>query len=397
MSTPHLTILPGNPDFLDLPWSRPLAGWEVPNLVELPTGVHRHVVRFVAYGDRVYAIKELPVRYARNEFTSLRTLEEREAPVVEAVGLVERGWIDPRDEGSAAVITRYLDYAFSYRELISGGDFGSRRSQLLDGFAGLLVELHLHGCFWGDCSLSNVLYRYDAAALDITMVDGETVEIHDVLSAGQRRADLEIMIINVAGGMADIAAEAGRDIDEADMDLGAEVAHRYERLWEELNRDWLIGPDESYRITERVARLNELGFEAAEVELEPLEDGRRLRLKVEVGGRSYHRHRLSQLTSIQATENQARHILSDLRYHETKQAPSAVNKAVAAIKWRVGVFEPMLADIETRLDGSGDPVQLYCDFLHHRYTLSQDRGRDVPNDEAFTDWVAAGMPGQPPP
>ncbi len=395
MPTPHLTILPNNPDFLDLPWSEPLADWKLPNLVELPTGVHRHVVRFAAYGERIYAIKELPLRHARNEFTSLRILQERRAPVVEAVGLVERAWLDPREEGSAAVITRYLDYAFPYRELITGGDFGPRRAQLLDGFAGLLVELHLRGCFWGDCSLSNVLYRYDAAALDITMVDGETVELHDVLSAGQRYSDLEIMVVNVAGGMADIAAESGGSIDEADMTLGAEVIHRYERLWEELNSDWLIGPDERYRITERTARLNDLGFEVAGVELEPVENGRRLRLKVEVGGRSYHRHRLSQLTSIEATENQARQILADLRYHEAKSGPSSVNKAVEAIRWRIGVFEPLLAEIEKLPGGTGDTVQLYCDFLHHRYTLSHDRGRDVPNDEAFAHWVAAGMPGHP--
>jgi hypothetical protein len=393
MATPRLTILPDNPDFLDLPWSEPLAGWTAPNLVELPTGVHRHEVRFVAYGEGVYAIKELPLRYARNEFTSLRVLEERGAPVVEAVGLVERGWVDPREEWSAAVITRYLDYAFPYRELITGGDFGPRRAQLLDGFAGLLVQLHLLGCFWGDCSLSNVLYRYDAAALDITMVDGETVELHEVLSTGQRRSDLEIMVLNVAGGMADIAAEASGDIDEADMTLGAEVVERYERLWGELNSDWLIGPNEGYRIAERTARLNDLGFEVAGVELEPVENGRRLRLRVEVAGRTYHRHRLSQLTSIEATENQARQILSDLRYHEAKSAESSVNKAVTAIKWRVGVFEPMLAAIERLPGRTSDTVQLYCDFLNHRYTLSYNRGRDVPNDEAFADWVATGMPG----
>lgn len=395
MATPRVTILPDNPDFLDLPWSESLIGWNVPNLVELPTGVHRHVVRFVAYGDRVYAIKELPLRYARNEFTSLRVLEKREAPVVEAVGLVERGWVDPREEWSAAVITRYLDYAFSYRELITGGGFGPRRAQLLDGFAGLLVQLHLLGCFWGDCSLSNVLYRYDAAALDITMVDGETVELHEALSAGQRHSDLEIMVLNVAGGMADIAAEASGSIDDADMTLGAEVVERYERLWDELNQDWLIGPDEGYRITERTARLNDLGFEVSGVDLEPVENGRRLRLKVEVGGRTYHRHRLSQLTSIEATENQARQILSDLRYHEAKSAQSSVNKAVAAIRWRIGVFEPMLAAIEALPGRTDDTVQSYCDFLNHRYMLSYDKGRDIPNDEAFAHWVAAGIPGHP--
>jgi len=394
MSTPRLTVLPGNPDFLDLPWGDKLASWEIPRLVELPTGVHRHVVRFVAYDDRIYAIKELPVRVARNEFSSLRELEARQAPVVEVAGLIERDWVDPSEEWAAAVITRYLDYAFSYRELIIGGGFGHRRRQLLDGFAGLLVQLHLRGCFWGDCSLSNVLYRWDAAALDITMVDGETVELHETLSAGQRRSDLDIMMINVAGGMADIVAQQGGDIDDADIFLGQEVIDRYQGLWEELNKPWLIGPDEHYRITERISRINDLGFEAGDVELEPVEDGNRLRLKVEVGGRTYHRHRLSRLTGIDATENQARQILADLFYHESKEPHSPVNKAVAAIKWRVGVFEPMLARISALLDGEGDSVQKYCDFLHHRYLMSQNQGRDVPTEEAFSSWIDDGMPGQ---
>jgi len=389
-----MTVLPGNPDFLDLPWDQPLATWDIGNIVELPTGTHRHVVRFVAYEDRIYAIKELPLRYARHEFASLRELEARDAPVVEVVGQIERSWVDPTEEWSGAVITRYLDFAFSYRELIVGGGFGHRRRQLLDGFAALLVELHLRGCFWGDCSLSNVLYRYDAAALDVTMVDGETVELHEQLSYGQRHNDLEIMVVNVAGGMADIAAQQGRDIDDADIFLGREVVDRYEALWTELNTPWLIGPDERYRITERIRRLNELGFEAGNVELEPVENGARLRLNVEVGGRTYHRHRLSQMTRIEATENQARQILSDLTYHEARQTDSVVNKAVAAIKWRVGVFEPMLDRIAEILGGQGDAVQKYCDFLHHRYTLSADQKRDVPSEEAFEDWIAQGMPGQ---
>ncbi|MDH3539422.1 MAG: DUF4032 domain-containing protein [Acidimicrobiia bacterium] len=396
MATPHLTILPGNPDFLDLPWNEPLSTWDSPRVVELPTGVHRHVVRFVAYGERVYAVKELPARIARHEFESLRELESRKAPVVAAAGLVERAWVDPSEEWSGAVITRYLDFAFSYRELISAGGFGQRRNQLLDGLAGLLVELHLLGCFWGDCSLSNVLYRYDAAMLDITMVDGETVELHDSLSAGQRRSDLDIMVVNVAGGMADIAAEQGAEIDDADLFLGEDIAGRYAGLWDELNREFLIGPDEGYLITERVVRLNALGFEVGEVELEPVEDGRRLRLKVEVGGRGYHRHRLSHLTRIGATENQARQILADLRYHEAKHIGSAANKAVAAIQWRVGTFEPLLKAIGDLLGRDGDPVQKYCDFLHHRYIMSFDQGRDVPNEEAFADWVSSGMQGPPP-
>lgn len=392
MAQPHLTILPGNPDFLDLPWGDPLATWSNERIVELPRGTHRHVVRFVDYDYAIYAIKELPIAFARNEFAALRELQDREASVVEVAGIVERRWVDPTEEWSGVVITRFLDFAFSYRELISGRGFGQRRDQLLDGFAGLLVELHLLGCYWGDCSLSNVLYRYDAAALDITMVDAETSELHESLSNGQRRADIEIMILNVAGGMADIAAERGAEIDDADIFLGEEIARRYDGLWDELTREVIIGADEGYRISEQVARVNELGFQVGEVDLVPVEGGNRLRLKVEVGGRFYHRDRLAQLAGIRATKGQARQILSDLQYF-TAQARSPAAKSAAAMRWRVDVFEPLLNRIEQDLGDEGDPVQKYCDFLHHRYLWASELGQDVDNEAAYEHWLAEGMPG----
>lgn len=45
------------------------------------------------------------------------------------------------------------------------------RDHLLDAISGLLVQLHLAGTFWGDCSLSNTLFRRDAGALQAYLVD----------------------------------------------------------------------------------------------------------------------------------------------------------------------------------------------------------------------------------
>jgi hypothetical protein len=393
MATPYLTIRPGHPDFLDLPWDQPLLDWEHPRLVELPTGIHRHPVRFVAYRDDIYAIKELPRSLARHELQMLRTLLERGAPTVYPVGVVERSWLDPHTEGAGVVITKYLQFSFPYRELVSGGGFGERRTQMLDTFAVLLVDLHLAGCFWGDCSLSNVLLRYDAAALQAWLVDAETVRLYDELTEGQRREDLDIMILNVAGGMADIAASQELDLDDADLGLGEDIAERYHGLWSEVTRDEVIGPDERFRISDRLQRLNELGFEVENVELAPVEDGHRLRLNVKVGGRHFHSQRLWELTRIEATENQARQILSDLYYYEAELGPlTEAGRAVAAIQWRTEKFEPRLTRMR-ELRPPIDPVQSYCDFLHHRYAMSLAAGYDVGSEVAFDDWVAAGFPG----
>ncbi|MFQ5947315.1 MAG: DUF4032 domain-containing protein [Acidimicrobiia bacterium] len=396
MTTPHLIIRSGHPDFLDLPWQESLVGWEHPRLTDLPKGISRHEVRFVIYDQGIYVIKELPLRAARNEYEMLRKLEDLEGPAVRPVGLVQRRWVDPHAEAAAAVITRYLDYSFSYRELISGGGFGPRRHQMLDAFAGLLAELHLLGCFWGDCSLSNVLYRFDAEAIEVTMVDAETTEIHDELTQGQRLSDIDIMIANLAGGMADIAASQDVELDAADLALGEDIAGRYDTLWKEVTGDAVLGPDERYLITERINRLNELGFEVENLELIPQQDGERLRLSLRVVGRNFHAHRLHELTGVDASEHQARQILSDLMYYVALQgADSRTGKSVAAIQWRVAVFEPLLSRISALPLRTADPLQAYCDFLHHRYVLSAAAGHDVGNEAAFEDWLAAGLPGYP--
>jgi hypothetical protein len=396
VSTPRLTIRSGNPDFLDLPWDRSLTAWEHPRLADLPKGISRHEVRFVVYGDRIYAVKELPVRAARHEYAILRRLEELDAPAVRPVGVAERVWVDPSEEWSAAVITRYLDYSFSYSELLSGPGFGPRRNQMLDGFAWLLVQLHVLGCYWGDCSLSNVLYRFDAEGLEVTMVDAETAQVHEQLSDGQRGEDLELMIVNVAGGMADIAAAAGSSIDHADLALGEDIARRYEALWEEATTEVVIGPGEGFRIAERIERLNELGLRVDDLELVPDEGGAVLRMSLAIAGRTFHRRRLWELTGVEASENQARQILADLRHYEAHRgAFSPSGKPVAAIRWRVGVFEPMLQRLLELPRRTADPVQAYCDLLNHRYQMSSNAGHDVDHDTAFLDWVERGQPGYP--
>ena len=392
-----LSIAPGHPDFLDLPWERPLDEWDSPRLIELPKGVSRHPVRFLSYDQGIYAVKELAAEPARRDYDVLRVLENKEPHLaVPPVGLVEGRHPDPTMEQSAALITRYVEFSFSYRELLQGAGFGERRNQMLDAFAGLLVELHVAGCFWGDCSLSNVLYRLDAQAVDTIMVDAETAYLHAQLSDGQREEDLAIMIHNVAGDMADIAAGGGLPMDRADLWLGEDIAKRYRALWTELSRVESIGPDEGHLITERIRRLNDLGFSIKEIDLVPAPagpGGPRLRGTGKPGGRHHHSQRLRELTGIETSEWQARQLLSDLYYYQAKAGRPG--KAVAAIQWRVLVLEPMLARIGA-IPGIIDAIQGYCDLLHHRYLKSVEAGLDLGTEKALEDWLSLGCPAYRP-
>ena len=71
---------PTDPDLLDLPWDVPLEDWPADQLVALPRGISRHVVRFVRLGDLVFAVKEIAEPIALREYGLLRELERREMP-----------------------------------------------------------------------------------------------------------------------------------------------------------------------------------------------------------------------------------------------------------------------------------------------------------------------------
>ncbi len=363
--------------------------------MELPRGISRHEVRFLALHGATFALKELPGRLATREYHALRRLEELGGSAVRPAGLVVRRLLDPGSEQSGVVITRYVDYSFSYRELLSGESFGPRRDQLLDAFAFLLVELHLLGCFWGDCSLSNVLYRYDAGAIETLLVDAETTALHPRLSDGQRQHDLSIMVDNVGGEMGDIAASQGVSLDSADLALGDDIARRYERLWAELGSEQRIPVDRQYLITERIAKLNDLGFQVDELEVIPHPGRDHLHLRLKVGDRNFHSSRLRELTGVEAAENQARQILADLRYFEVKEGRGEPAKPLLRMRWRVEEFEPWLRRLASRLPPGADPLQAYCDLLHHRYLLSAEAGRDVGTEAAFQHWLSSDRPGYP--
>ena len=136
-------------------------------------------MRFVEYDGALYALKELPERPARREWKLLRALESQGLPVVEAVGIVT----GREDDLDAVLITRHLEYSLPYRALFSGHAIPDLRTHLLNALVELLARLHLRGFFWGDCSLSNALFRRDAGALSAYLVDAETGELHGQLSA----------------------------------------------------------------------------------------------------------------------------------------------------------------------------------------------------------------------
>jgi hypothetical protein len=392
MSDPFkLVARTGHPDFLDLPWLQPLEEWQSERLVKIIRGISRHVVRFVEYDGVLYGLKELPPRPARREWTLLRRLEDNDLPVVEAVGIVTgRG-----DGLDAILITRHLEYSLPYRILFSGRGIPDLRTHLLNALAELLARLHVQGFFWGDCSLSNALFRRDAGALSAYLVDAETGELHGVLSDGQRAYDLEIAQANIFGELLDVEAEVGLPGDLDPEETAAEVVQRYESLWSELTREEIFRADERFKVDERLHRLNELGFDVEEIQVESAPDGYRLRLDPHVVEPGHHRHRLLRLTGLDAQERQARRMLNDIaRYRESleRKQGRSLPESVVASHWREEVFEPTVAAVPETLQGRLPAAEIFHQVLEHRWFLSEQAGKDIGIDEAVASYVESELP-----
>src|SRR5260370_19566327 len=271
---------------LTLPWSLPLEEWRDERLVEIrQRGISRHVVRFVAEGAELYALKSISERLARREYKLLRSLDSMSMPAVQVVGVV----VDRGADADAILVTRFLEYATTYRALFSSPRGGQPTGRLLDAMVELLVRLHMSGFFWGDGSLSNTLFRYDAGTLEAYLVDSETSEQHPSLTAGQRAFDVELAVERVCGELFDLEA-GGLLPDGVDpVQTGLELQSRYDGLWDELTREETLRPEEQrYRIAERLRRLNELGFDADELELISTRDGTKLRIRTKVADTGQH-------------------------------------------------------------------------------------------------------------
>jgi hypothetical protein len=368
------------PAFLDLPWDLPLEEWPSSRVVEVLRGISRHVVRFVRLNGSFYALKELPSPLADREYRLLGELAKRDVPAVEPIGVVSE-----RGELSDVLITRHLEFSLPYRLILRGERLPAPEASIRAALAELLVRLHLAGFFWGDCSLSNALFRRDAGALAAYLVDAETGELHERLSDGQRLHDLTIVEENLAGELEDLAAELGREVADPE-DFVTDIRRRYDRLWEELTADEVFAPHEPERLEDRLKRLNELGFDVEEVEL--VSDGSEVRLKLQskVVEPGHHRRRLLRLTGLEAQENQARRLLNDLTSYRARLA-KPVSPAAAAGRWLSEVFEPAIAAVPGELLGRRDAAELYHELLEHRWFLSEKAGRDVGLASATTSYV----------
>ncbi|RFU88161.1 DUF4032 domain-containing protein [Streptomyces triticagri] len=396
-----LQISATNPEhpglLLDLPWQTPLEEWPDDVLVPLPRGISRHVVRHVRAGDEVVVVKEIAERPAVREYELLRTLDRMSIPSVDPLAVVTGRTAADGSYLEPVLITRHLDGSIPYRSMFETTVRPGTVHRLMDALAVLLVRLHLGGFAWGDCSLSNTLFRRDAGAFAAYLVDAETGELHTGLSDGQRAYDIDLARVNISGEMLDLEAAGALHPAIDPIRFGTEISERYEALWSELTRTSVYPAGKHHYMERRIRRLNDLGFDVAEMQIEHADHGDTVTFVPKVVDAGHHQRQLLRLTGLDAEENQARRLLNDLESWMATQddyaAPGSrdaglgTRPEVLAHRWVRDVFRPAVRAVRDRVPQRLDPAQLYHELLEHRWYLSERAQHDIGLEAAADDYV----------
>ncbi|MFI0238543.1 DUF4032 domain-containing protein [Streptomyces sp. NPDC016845] len=387
-----LQISATNPEhpvlLLALPWHIPLEEWPEEYLVPLPRGISRHVVRYARAGDEVVAVKELAERPALREYELLRTLDRIGIPAVDPLAVVTGREQPDGTPLEPVLITRHLGGSQPYRSMFETTMRPTTVHRLMDALAVLLVRLHLAGFAWGDCSLSNTLFRRDAGAYAAYLVDAETGELHPKLSDGQREYDIDLARVNISGEMLDLEASGALHPSIDPIEFGTEIEQRYTNLWSELTRTSVYPAGKHHYMERRIRRLNDLGFDVAEMQISRSPLGDTVTFVPKVVDAGHHQRQLLRLTGMDAEENQARRLLNDLESWMATQddAPDA-RPEVLAHRWVRDVFRPTVRAIRDRIPTPVDPAELYHELLEHRWYLSERAQHDIGLDAAAEDYV----------
>ncbi len=175
-------------------------------IVNLIRGISRHVVRFVEYDGALYALKELPERPARREWTLLRRLEGQGLPVVEAVGIVTGPAARPRRGADhapprvLAPVPRALLGPRHPRPAHAPAE-RARRAARAPAPARLLLGRLL--------ALEHALPARRRRAVGVPRRRRDGRAARRALATGSARYDIEIAHVNVIGELLDVDAEVG--------------------------------------------------------------------------------------------------------------------------------------------------------------------------------------------
>ncbi|MCY7395945.1 MAG: DUF4032 domain-containing protein [Nocardioides sp.] len=384
-----------DPAIITLPWATCLEEWDDQFVVPMPRGLSRHVVRIVRLRDRTYAVKETVEEIAFREYRLLRDLQRLGLPAVVPQGVVAGRLDASGEELPAALLTEHLRFSLPYRSLFSHGFSADNLPSLVDALVVLLVRLHLADFFWGDVSLSNVLFRRSAGGFAAYLVDAETGELRSSLSKAMREYDVTIATENVFGELLDLQASDSVEVGLDAHDIVELLEERYHVLWNELTAEEEFDVQEMWRIEQRIERLNDLGFDVEELDIVTDFDGERIRIQPKVVELGHHCRELQALTGLDVENAQARRLLNDIASFTAHFDLGREDRTLVANRWLTTIWEPLMAQVPPGARAKLEPAEIFHEVLQHRWFLSERAGHEVDIFEAAADYVDTVLTRRP--
>lgn len=380
----------------NLPWEKPLEEWPEDPSLTAQRGISRHIVRLVRStpdpDSEIYAVKETVEEFATREYEALRELGLRGAPSVSQIAIVNGRLTPQGEELPCAIVTRFLPYSLPYRVVLSGDVTQHDITNMANALAYLLVRLHLLGFWWGDCSLSNTLFRRDADGFAAYLVDAETGEFQKNLSNGQREHDLELARFNVAAELEDLKL-AGVLFPAMDPIRASEsVITRYRKIWKALSEPQVLPANDRHAVERAMRSLQDIGFAVEEVDLQLAGDKSTLTFMPKLVAPNYHSLRLKELMGLETEEFQAKRILASFDRFRSREISRTPDKHEAAQRWLHEVFNKVVGSVPPNLQGRVEDAQLFHEVLEHRWYLGEKAGIDVGLEKATADYIESVLP-----
>ena len=380
----------------NLPWHTPLEHWPEDETLAAQRGISRHIVRLVRStpdpASEIYAVKETVEEFAVREYEALRELSFRGAPAVAQVAIVTNRYSQNGEELPCAIVTRFLPYSLPYRVILSGQITQHEITNMANALAYLLVRLHLLGFWWGDCSLSNTLFRRDAEGFAAYLVDAETGEFQKKLSDGQREHDLELARFNVAAELEDLKI-AGVLFPAMDPIRASEsVITRYRKIWKSLSEPQILPAGDRHAVERAMRSLQDIGFAVEEVDIQLAGDKSTVTFIPKLVAPNYHSQRLIELMGLETEELQAKRILASFDRFRSREIEKTPKREEAAKRWLDEVFYKVINAVPAAMRGRVEDAQLFHEVLEHRWYLGEKAGRDLGLEFATNEYISKVLP-----
>jgi hypothetical protein len=362
-----------------LPWNEPLEQWQErgARLLQVRSGLSRHVVRFVESAGRRYAIKETTLESAQREHACYVHLTGLSIPTLRPVGVVARDdgpaivytSVGPQKQHSVTgyLVTELMDKVIPDSILFRRGFSRENRTRIWDAVVRLFVQLHGSGVYWGDASLANMLIHFSTelvpglgrrTRLSAVLADAETVEIHPTISDRLRQADLEFFLESMQWTEADLIASG-------------------------IVRDTLMTQEDSEYLRRSYEELYAVDLEMRSFELVTRIDADRMLGNFDVKG--YGKLLL-------------KHI-QEHKWYMSERRGGEVSMVEAAEDWYREVFRPVCGIFQEYglLTYFPDMTasSLYVEIMEHKYFMSQNEKRDVGLVAAVEDYCNRFAPAEP--